>query len=145
MLHAHQWWRKGERLMPLGDVTYQNAALDALVASWPATGATYRLYYDDPALATAPGDVELAAVGGYAPAAFAPSDWAAATGGAISTTAAVPFGTSTAAYSDTATFWAVIDGSGLIVWSDSLDDPIAVDGSGTAISFTPTLAFADGD
>lgn len=130
--------------MPLGDVTYQNDALDAVVASWPATGATYRLYFDNPADAATPADVELGPDGGYAPAAFSPSDWADADGGSKTTAPAVSFGTSMDAYSATATFWAVIDGSGAIVYYDALTDPIAVEGSGTATTFAPTLTFADG-
>lgn len=130
--------------MPLGDVTYVNAALDALVDSWPATGAVYALYESDPALETVPTDVELSG-GGYTPPAFASADWDAATGGGKSTTVPVSFGTSTAAYTQTATYWAVVDSGGLLVFSDALTDPIDVDAAGTDVAFTPSLTFADGD
>ena len=131
--------------MPLGDVTYQNASLDAVVDSWPASGAEYRLYSSDPSLATLLSDAELTSAGGYAPVAFAPADWADADAGSKTTTADVDFGTSTDAYSDTATYWAIVDSGDLIVYSDELDDPIAVGEASTAVSFSPTLSFADGD
>jgi hypothetical protein len=131
--------------MPLGDVSYQDAALDAVVDSWPASGANYHLYASDPALEVDPTDVELTSDGGYAPVAFDSADWDAATSGLKSTTAAVDFGTSTAAWSDVATFWAVIDTGGLIVFSDFIDEPIEVDDTGTDASFTPSLSFADGN
>jgi hypothetical protein len=133
--------------MPLGDVTYVNAALDAIVDSWPATLATYRLYASDPTLATLPGDVELTSDGGYAPVGFDPADWAAAVDGAKSPTAAVSFGTSSAAYSDVGTYWGIVDDAGLLVFSDDLPDAevVEVDDAGTTVAFTPTLSFADGE
>ena len=129
--------------MPLGDVSYIDAALDDIVAGWPATGATYRLFFSDPQQQTTPTDVELGAVGGYAPVTFAPSNFAAAASGSKSTTSPVSFGTSTAAYSDTARYWGILDGSGLLAFSDFLDDAIEVDDTGIAVSFTPTLLFQD--
>ena len=129
--------------MPLGDVTYVNAALDALVDSWPATDAAYHLYSSDPSLETTPSDVELTSDGGYAAVDFDPTDWADAASGTKTTTADVDFGTSTDAYSDTATYWAIVDTDGLIVFSDELDTPIAVIESSTAVAFSPSLSFAD--
>lgn len=128
--------------MPLGDVSYVDAALDAVVASWPSSGATYRLYASDPQAATVPADVELDSDGGYAPVAFAPADFASAADGTKARSTALDFGTTTAAYSDIAKFWAVVDSGGLIVYSDGLDDPIEVDDAGDPASFTPTLTFA---
>lgn len=129
--------------MPLGDVTYQNAALDAVVASWPSSGAKYHLYSGDPAQAALLSDVELTSDGGYAPVTFSPSGWASASGGSKTTTAAVSFGTSTGAYSDVATYWAVVDSSGRIVFSDDLDgQEVEVDDTGTTVAFTPTLNFS---
>lgn len=130
--------------MPLGDVTYVNAALDALVGSWPATGALYRLYESDPALETVPASVELSG-SGYTPPAFASAGWAAAADGGKATTSPVSFGTSTAAYTQTATYWAVVDSGGLLVFSDALTEPIDVPAAGTVVAFTPSLTFADGD
>lgn len=129
--------------MPLGDVTYVNASLDAVVAAWPGSGATYRLFASDPTLQATPTDVELTSDGGYAPVAFDPADWASAVDGGKTTTAAVGFGTSTAAYSDVATFWGILDSGDLLVYSDFLDDPIEVDDTGAAVSFSPTLTFGD--
>lgn len=129
--------------MPLGDVSYVNAALDAVVGSWPSSGATYRLFSDDPAQEAVPTDVELAATGGYAPVTFSPSGWASASGGAKTTSSAVSFGTSTGAYSDVATYWGIYK-SGLLVYSDDLDgQQIEVGATGTVVSFTPTLTFGD--
>jgi len=129
--------------MPLGDVTYQDAALDAVVGSWPASGAHYHLFVSDPALEPTPLDVELTSGGGYVAATFAPADFAAASGNAVATTAPVSFGTSTAAYDDTATFWGIVDSTGLLVFSNDLDDPIAVENSGTVVTFTPAISFGD--
>lgn len=122
--------------MPLATTAAQNAALDAVVGTFPATGATYRLYTDVPALAT-----ELASAGGYAPVAFVPAGWAAAVDGAKSTTAAVSFGTSTDAWSDVATYWAIADAAGNPLYFDLLPEQIAVGASGTAVSFQPALYF----
>lgn len=124
--------------MPLG-ATYVDGALDGVTDSWPSSGATYRLYASDPTLATLPGDVELTSAGGYASVAFAPADFTAGVG------SLVDFGTSTDAYSDVATYWGIVDGSDLLVFSDDLSDPIEVDAASTAVSFTPTLSFADGE
>lgn len=133
--------------MPLGDVTYQDAALDAVVASWPSSGATYRLFASDPTLATTPADVELTATGGYAPVAFSPSGWAAASGGSKTVTTPVSFGTSTGAYSDTAPYWGIVDGSGLLVYSDDLpnDQLVSVGGTGTAVTIAPAIYFQAAD
>jgi hypothetical protein len=130
--------------MPLGDVSYVNAALDALVASWPSSGAHYHLFVSDPAPETTALTVELTSGGGYAAVTFSPSDWASASGGSITTTAPVSWGTSTAAYDDIATYWGIVDGSGLLVFSDSLDTPVEVDGASVAVARTPTISFADG-
>jgi hypothetical protein len=127
--------------MPLGDVSYVDAALDAVVASWPSTGATYNLYASDPQGVDDPTTVELDAVGGYAPVAFAPSDFSSASAGVKVRSSALDFGTTTAAYSDIAKFWAVVDSAGLIVYSDALDEQIEVDEAGDPASFTPTLTF----
>lgn len=129
--------------MPLG-AGYVDTALDAIVASWPSTGAEYRLYASDPTLAALPGDVELTSDGGYAGVAFAPADFASASGNAKPTTAPIVFPTPTDAWSDVATFWGIIDGSDALVYSNDLDTPIAVDEAGADASFTPTLSFADG-
>lgn len=129
--------------MPLGDTSYIDAALDAVVASWPATGATYNLYRSDPSIEATPSDVELAG-SGYTPAAFDPAGWDAATDGGKSTTAAVSLGTSSDAYADLGTYWAVVDSSGLLVFSDALTEPIGAQAAGTVVAFTPTLTFADG-
>lgn len=129
--------------MPLGDA-YVDAALDAVVDSWPSSGATYRLYASDPTLATTPSDVELAATGGYAPAAFSPSNWAPSADDSKATTAPVSFGTSTGAYSDLATYWGVVDSGGSLVYSDELTQSINVSAAGIAVAFTPALAFASG-
>lgn len=131
--------------MPLGDVTYVDAALDAVVGSWPASGANYHLFVSDPALETVALDVELTSGGGYVAQAFAPADFDPAADSSVSTAAPVDFGTSTDAYDDTATYWGIVDGTGLLVFSNDLDDPIAVIEAGTAVSFTPTLTFADSE
>jgi hypothetical protein len=130
--------------MPLG-ADYIATALDDIVAGWPATGATYNLFVSDPSLETTATDVELDSTGGYAGVTFAPSDWADASGNSKATTSAVSFGTSTDAYSDVATYWGILDTDGALVFSDDLDDPIEVDAASTAVSFTPTLTFSDGD
>lgn len=119
--------------MPLGDATYQAAALDAVIASWPTT-ATYRLFTGDPTL----GGVELAATGGYAPATFSPSDW---TTSGVSSTATISFGTSTAAYADTATYWALVDTSGAIVYYDDLTPEVDIPDFGYDVTISPSLFF----
>lgn len=129
--------------MPLGDVSYMNAALNAVVASFPATGAKWRLYTSDPALEVTPSTVELAATGGYAGVTFAPAQFGTASADLVQTSSPVSFGTSSAAWSDVATFWA-IEKAGLLVYSDALDTPIAVDAAGVAVAFTPGLSFSDG-
>lgn len=127
--------------MPLGDVTYQDAALDAVVGSWPATGAHYHLFVSDPALEATALDVELTSGGGYAAATFAPADFAAASGDA--TTATIDFGTSTDAYDEAAGWWGIVDSSGLLVYSDDLDSPVAVEGAGVTVTRDVTVAFGD--
>jgi hypothetical protein len=127
--------------MPLGDVSYVDAALDAVVDSWPASGATYHLYASDPQAATTPSDVELDSSGGYAPVAFAPADFSAAASGMKARASALDFGTTTAAYSDIAKYWGIVDTGGLLVFSDAMDDPIEVDAAGDPAAFTPTLTF----
>jgi hypothetical protein len=127
--------------MPLGDVSYVDAALDAVVDSWPASGATYRLYASDPQAAAAITDVELGSDGGYAPVDFAPTDFSDAASGVKARSSALDFGTTTAAYSDIAKFWGVVDTAGLLVYSDDMANPIEVDTAGDPASFTPTLTF----
>lgn len=118
--------------MPFATTAAQNAALDAVVATFP-DGGTYRLY--DASL------VELTSDGGYAPADHSTADWAAATGGQVTTTLPVSFGTSTDAYSDAASYWGIADSLGVLVYYDLLDEQIAVGASGTAVSFQPTLFY----
>lgn len=132
--------------MPLGDVSYQNAALDAVVDSWPSTGATYRLWTSDPQSEDDPTDVEVdLSVAGLTNPDFDPSDWASATLGGKTTSSAVSLGTSTAALDDVGAYWGVVDSDGLIVYSDDLPDDgqIVVTDAGTPASFTPTLSFGD--
>jgi hypothetical protein len=129
--------------MPLGDDIYVDAALDAVVDSWPATGAAYHLYSSNPQLQADITDVELTSDGGYAAVTFDPADWAAASTGGKTTTADVSFGTSTGAYSDVAPYWGIVDSGGLLVFSDDLPDPIEVTASGTVVGFSPTLSFGD--
>lgn len=123
--------------MPLGDVSYQDAALDAVVASWPSSGAEYALFVGDPLA----GGTELTSTGGYARVAFAPADLDAAADGAKAWAAPIDFGTSTGAWSDVATHFAIIDGSDLFVYTDDLPDEIAVDETGTAVTATPAALF----
>ena len=120
--------------MPIG-ADYEDACLDALVASFPA--GHYRLYWDLPTEAGS----ELAATGGYAPVAHASTDWAAAAGGVVSTSAPVSFGTSTDAWSDVAGYWAITDSLGALVYWDLLTEEIAVSAAGTAVEFTPSVFF----
>jgi len=127
--------------MPLGDVTYVNAALDALVDSWPATGASYRLYASDPQAVDDPSTVELGSDGGYAALDFAPTDFSDAASGLKSRSSALDFGTTTAAFSDIAKYWGITDTDGLLVFSDVMDDPIEVDAADDPATFTPTLTF----
>jgi hypothetical protein len=117
-------------------IAAQNAALAAVVATFPDDG-TYRLFTGLPTEA----GTELAATGGYAPAAHGTADWAAAADGSVTTTAPVSFGTSTGAYSDVANYWAVCDVAGAVVYWDQLTNPIYVSASGTAVSFSPALFF----
>lgn len=123
--------------MPLGDVTYQDAALDAIIASWPATGAVYRIFDADP---TTTG-VELPSDGGYAPVAFTRSAWAAADAGLASTTDPVTLGTSTDGYGAVGTHWAITDSGGLLVYSAELDDELEVSEADTLVQFTPSIFF----
>ena len=121
--------------MPLATTTAQDAALDAVVATFPDDG-TYRLFTGIP---TSGG--ELTSDGGYAPADHSTADWAAASDGAVTTAAPVSFGTSTDAYADTAFYWAICDSSGAVVYWDLLPAPISVTAAGTAVKFTPILYF----
>lgn len=120
--------------MPLATTAAQNAALNAVVGTFPDDG-TYRLYDGDL--------VELTSDGGYAPAAHSLTDWAASSDGAVSTTVPVSFGTSTDAYSDAASYWGIADAAGALVYYDLLPEQIAVGASGTAVSFQPALYFRD--
>lgn len=130
--------------MPIVDVSYLNASLDAVVDAWPASGATYRYWLSDPTVATLPTDVEVdVTTAGLSNAAFDPADWAAAASGAKTTTAAVALGTSTTSLDDTITYWGIVDGTGLIVFYDFLDDPISVEDAGTVVDFSPSLSFGD--
>ena len=127
--------------MPLGDVTYQDAALDAVVDSWPGSGATYRYWFSDPQAEDDPTDVEIdVTVAGLSNAAFDPADWDAAADGAKTTTTAVALGTATDGLDDTIRFWGVVDSGGLVVYSDALDDPFGVN-SGDSPTFSPQLSF----
>lgn len=133
--------------MPLGDA-YVDAALDAVVGSWPASGGKWRLYASDPRLATVPSDVELASTGGYAAQSFAPSDFAAASGDAKTVGSPISFGTSTDAYSDVAPYWGITSSDpDDLVFSDDLppDQIVEVDEAATSVTIAPTLSFADGD
>jgi len=127
--------------MPLGDVSYQNAALDDVVAGWPATGAVYTYWFSDPQAEDTPADVAIDVTdAGLSNAAFDPDDWAAATDGGKTTTAAVSLGTATSDLDDVIRYWGVVDSDGLVVYSDALDDPIGVS-SGDVVSFSPTLSW----
>ena len=128
--------------MPLGD-SYQAAGLDAVVASWPSSGARYALFDDVPVAAGGAG-VELSGAG-YTSPAFASSGWSAASGDAKTVTAAISFGTSTGAYASVGTHWAVVDSGGaLVFWDDlSADQVVEVSASGSAVTISPTLSFAD--
>ena len=127
--------------MPLGDVSYQNAGLDDLVAGWPATGAVYTYWNSDPLAEDTPSDVEIdVTAAGLSNASFDPDDWAAATDGGKTTTAAVSLGTATDDLDDVIRYWGIVDSSDLIVYSDALDDSIGVS-SGDVVSFSPTLSF----
>lgn len=127
--------------MPIGDVSYQNAGLDALVDSWPSSGATYRYWYSDPQAEDTPSDVEIdITAAGLSNADFDPTDWASASDGAKTTTAPVALGTATDDLDDTIRYWGVVDGSDLVVYSDALDDPIGVS-SGDSPEFSPQIVF----
>lgn len=127
--------------MPLGDVSYQNAGLDDLVAGWPATGAVYTYWFSDPQAEDTPSDVEIdVTTAGLSNATFDPDDWAAAADGGKTTTAAVSLGTATSDLDDVIRYWGIVDSTGLIVYSDALDDPIGVS-SGDTPAFSPQLSF----
>ena len=121
--------------MPLATTAAQDAALDAVVGTFPDDG-TYRLFTGIP---TDGG--ELSGDGGYSPADHSTADWAAASGGVVATTAPVSLGTSTDAYADTAFYWAICDSAGAVVYWDELTSPISVTASGTVVEFTPRLFF----
>jgi hypothetical protein len=121
--------------MPFATTAAADAALDAVVATFPDDG-TYRLYFDTPSLTT-----ELTADGGYLPAAHGIADWAAASAGVVTTAAPVSFGTSTDAYSDVATWWGIADAAGNPVYYDLLPDQVGVYAAGTVVEFTPALFF----
>lgn len=135
--------------MPLGDVTYQNDALDAVVDSWPPSGAVYALWTSNPQLEDDPADVEVdLSVAGLSNPAFDPSDWSAASGGGKSPTGPLALGTTTAALDDVGAYWGVKDSGGLIVYSDDLADSDQVvvtdDDIGGSPTFTPsTISFGD--
>lgn len=130
--------------MPLGDVTYQNDALDAVVDSWPASGADYRYWFSDPQAEVDPTDVEIDLTGtGLSNAAFDSSDWAAAASGAKSPTAPISLGTASADIDDRFNYWGVVDSGGLIVYSDVIDDPFGVN-DGDTPAFTPQVTFEAG-
>lgn len=132
--------------MPLGDVSYQDAALDAVVDSWPGSGAVYAFWTSDPRLEVDPTDVEVdLSVAGLSNPAFDSSDWAAASGGGITPSAPIGLGTSTGPLDDVGAYWGVKDSGGLIVYSDDLadSDQIVVTEAATVVSFTPTISFGD--
>lgn len=124
--------------MPLNGNDAKNAALDALVATFPDDG-TYRLFAGRPDGT----GTELTSDGDYAPAAHGTADWAAAADGSVTTTADVSFGTSTAAYSDVADFWAICEADGTVWYWDVLTAPISVTASGVAVAFKPRVFFED--
>ena len=127
--------------MPLGDVSYHNSTLDAVVDSWPATGAVYTYWWSDPQAEATPSDVEVDLTDtGLSNGDFDATDWADAADGAKTTTADIALGTATADIDDIIRYWGVVDSSGLIVYSDALDDPIGVT-SGDTPSFSPQLSF----
>ena len=99
--------------MPFATTAAQNAALDAVVSTFPDDG-TYRLYSDTAATTELPADGGTAyswavadssgapvyfdilpqpqALDTYAPADHSLTDWAAAADGSVTTTAPVPLG-----------------------------------------------------
>lgn len=126
--------------MPLGDVSYQNDAVDAVIGSWPASGAVYAYWSSDPQAEDDPTTVEIDLTStGLSNGAFASSDWSAADDGA--STATISLGTATADIDDSFNFWGIKDSSGLIVYSDSIDDPFGVN-DGDSVSFDATITFA---
>jgi hypothetical protein len=116
-------------------IAAQNAALDAVVATFPDDG-TYRLYSGVPDPTT-----ELDSDGGYAPVPHGVADWAAAADGSVTTAVPVSLGTSTGAYSGTAYYWGIADASGAVVYWDLLPTPLTVTAAGTPVSFQPALYF----
>lgn len=131
--------------MPIGE-NYQDASLDGVVDSWPATGAHYALFDGVPIEAGGDG-VELAddpdIAPGYTAPDFAPSDWAAASGNAKTVSSAISFGTSTDVWAELGTHWGVVDGSGNIVFWDDLPeaDVVEVNAASTAVEISPTISF----
>jgi hypothetical protein len=126
--------------MPLGDVSYQNDAVDAVIGSWPASGAVYAYWYSDPQAEDDPADVEIVLTStGLSNGAFASSDWSSAADGA--STATISLGTATADIDDTFNYWGIKDGSGLIVYSDAIDDPFGVN-NGDVVSLDAIITFA---
>jgi hypothetical protein len=129
--------------MPIGDASYQDAALDAVIGSWPNSGANWHLFASDPSVETTPLTVELTSGGGYASVAFSPSDFGVAAADQAMTTSPVAFATSTDAYDSIATYWGIVDSTGLLVYSDELTEPIEVLAAGFVPAFTPALSFQD--
>lgn len=123
--------------MPLVDLSYQNAALDAIVATWPTSGAVYPLFDGDPTL----DGVELPSDGGYVAATFDPAAWAAADSGEKTTTDPVVFAVPTDSWGAVATYWGVRDSAGVLVYSAELADEIEVSTAGTTVSITPSIFF----
>jgi len=127
--------------MPLGDVTYQDDALDAVVGSWPSSGATYRYWYSDPQAESDPTTVEIDLTGtGLSNGSFSAGAWASASGGAKATSSPISLGTATADIDDRFNYWGVVDSGGLIVYSDVIDEPFGVN-DGDVVSFTPQLSW----
>lgn len=126
--------------MPIGD-TYQDASLDGVVDSWPASGARWALFDGVPVEAGGTG-VELSG-GGYTAPSFAPADFAAAAGQAKAVAAPIDFGTSSAAYAEVGTHWAVLDSADALVYWDDLPDGDVVEvlAAGTDVTISPTIFF----
>ena len=120
--------------MPFATTAAQDAALDAVVSSWSATAASWRVFTGVP-----DGTNELPADGGYAPVAYSGSEWSAASNGGKPAT--VSLGTSTDAYGDVGVVWALCDAAGDVIYWDTLTVPLRVDEAGVPVSFRPELFF----